>query len=436
MIPNIRAAPEPIGASTAYRVRIEELTHAIADRLIDVDKVLSNIQSSANTVAYGLPGISLFLLEMAQEFPSEGWGKYALSYMRRTAMLTAHEPIAWPGLLDGTAGLAMVLQLFALWGEGFRGPLLKVGNLLALQTLGRRPVCVSALSEADYDWANGSAGILRSMSLIAELTPEAVTPAFQSAQRQCREELGCFAHVAPEERRWTIPPDSPFTVERERALFPDGYVDLGFAHGLAGVLSTLALETFRAHRDVANVTIQGLSEYLVDARLDSEASINWPRRVPPANGRVFDRLPARTAWCYGAGGITYALVLAGRATGSQKLTRDALEAAEAIAERSVTDRRLESSCLCHGSAGLLCILARLRAQSPSWQFLDAPICDLIEQILVDSSERHQFIIRDFDPVRGPRDDPGLLTGAAGVGLALIAASTRRPPLWDAILGLS
>ncbi|MBI3726400.1 hypothetical protein HY251_20940, partial [bacterium] len=36
----------------------------------------------------------------------------------------------------------------------------------------------------------------------------------------------------------------------------------------------------------------------------------------------------------------------------------------------------------------------------------------------------------------PVDDPGFLTGASGIGLALLAASTDLEPAWDRLLLLS
>lgn len=434
--PELGPSTPPRAAWPASRDRALAIAHAIAHRLADVDAVLTELRASPSTLGCGLPGIALFFIEMSKEFPGENWDDHAYSYMRRAADLSNRDPIAWPGLLEGTAGLAVTLQILSNYDHRFVQLLLPVTNSLVRQTLGRRPLGLAPLTEADYDWVNGAAGILRSLTFISAGTPEAATSACDIAIQRCRDELLWLVGDVATGNRWTIPPTAPHTVKEERLLFPDGYVDLGLAHGLAGVLASLALATMGRVADAPTTqSIRALGEYILRARSLPAESMNWPRRIASPGGRSGQHAPARTAWCYGAGGISHALMLAARATEDDSLKLDASRACQTIAARSLEDMRLESPSLCHGFAGLLCILVRLKHDAPQLS-LDGCMYSLLERIEERASPEHKFIVREVDPVLGPLDDPGLLTGAAGVGLALITASTMRPSLWDLILGLS
>jgi hypothetical protein len=57
--------------------------------------------------------------------------------------------------------------------------------------------------------------------------------------------------------------------------------------------------------------------------------------------------------------------------------------------------------------------------------------------LVDSFEPDSiFGYRDIEPDGGRTEQPGMLEGAAGVALVLLASATSQPPTWDRMFLLS
>jgi lantibiotic modifying enzyme len=119
------------------------------------------------------------------------------------------------------------------------------------------------------------------------------------------------------------------------------------------------------------------------------------------------------AWCYGDPGVAAALCVAG-------WHEYATDIAECAAARSIADNSIGDASICHGSAGLAHIFNRLhqatgtpslRVAAEDWlsHLMDAQLADL---------------------------DSGFLTGAAGVGLVLLAAATPLEPRWDRVLLLS
>jgi lantibiotic modifying enzyme len=174
--------------------------------------------------------------------------------------------------------------------------------------------------------------------------------------------------------------------------------------------------------------------WLVAAHGEDEAGPFWPARV------AFEALgskPAapeatRTAWCYGSPGIARALFLAGRALGDEPLCELALRAARALVPAGGAGPGLESPTVCHGQAGLLQFLLRM-----AWDTGDGRLArgaaNLSAQLAAGFDESAPFGYRDVER-DGERaialDKAGVLTGAAGVGLALASAGGGRAPVWD------
>ncbi|HKG93849.1 MAG TPA: lanthionine synthetase LanC family protein, partial [Gemmatimonadaceae bacterium] len=129
--------------------------------------------------------------------------------------------------------------------------------------------------------------------------------------------------------------------------------------------------------------------------------------------------PTRSAWCYGYPGVAAALLAAARAAGEPGWERAATELALRAARRPPDECGVVDAGLCHGAAGLAQIYNRL------WQ---ATGDERLRRAATDWAHR----ALDF-PVP---DDPGLLVGAAGVALALLATVSDVEPEWDRVLLLS
>jgi hypothetical protein len=188
---------------------------------------------------------------------------------------------------------------------------------------------------------------------------------------------------------------SPATLPTAYAqAWPDGFVDCGVAHGVPGAIAFLARAG--AHRLCGEAT-----RWLLAQRHGGY----FPSRI--AAGRP--RTRARSAWCYGDPGIAVALYPADRGA--------ALALAREAARRAPDDCGVRDASLCHGAAGLAHLYNRL-AQATGDAELAAVARTWLERALA------------MRPV-----DPGahLLDGTVGVGLALLAATTRTEPRWDRLL---
>ena len=153
-------------------------------------------------------------------------------------------------------------------------------------------------------------------------------------------------------------------------------------------------------------------------------------------------MPARLAWCYGDPGISLALLSAARAAGEPEWERQAVAVARAAATRPRDEGGVVDGGLCHGAAGLAHLYNRL-FQATRDPFFKTEALAWIERLLALRRPGEGIAgwqawrpigeITGPDPELGWVADPGFLTGAAGIGLALLGAISPVEPAWDRVL---
>ena len=203
----------------------------------------------------------------------------------------------------------------------------------------------------------------------------------------------------------------PEHMKPERAQrFPDGIFDLGLAHGAAGIAAVLARA---AAAGVA--AARPLCERAVAFILAEDMEAGFPDARFPGQ----DPAPTRTAWCYGDPGIAVGLLAAARGLGNPAWAERALAIARRAAARPDEDSGVVDAGLCHGAAGLAHVFNRLHQASG-------------DPALAAAAERwfSRALAMDLP------GEPGVLVGAAGVALALFAATSDREPDWDGFLLLA
>jgi hypothetical protein len=197
------------------------------------------------------------------------------------------------------------------------------------------------------------------------------------------------------------------------------------------------------------VEVEGLGEavnrmasWLSRHRWDDAWGVNWPAAVPlEPDGSVAApppppaSIPSRTAWCYGSPGIARALWFAGEAVDDSGYRELAVEAMEAVYRRPLNVRFIDSPTFCHGVAGLMQITLRFAHDTGLPQFTEGAHA-LGEQLLSLYDPDSLLGYWSLEPGGNRVDQPGLLDGAPGVVLVLLAAATPVEPSWDRLFLLS
>jgi hypothetical protein len=212
---------------------------------------------------------------------------------------------------------------------------------------------------------------------------------------------------------------------------PYGNLNCGLAHGIPGPLSLLALALS------AGLATQGLQErveqlasWLAAQRVDNNWGIAWPSMIVLGpDGAPASTAPSRTAWCYGSPGVARSLWLAGVALGRQHACDTAIEAMASVYRTPRAERAIDGPTLCHGLGGLLLITLRFANDTGDTLFIEAAE-QFVDEILAAHEPDTLVGMRDVEPDGRRVERAGLLTGASGVALALLAAAADVEPAWD------
>ena len=244
---------------------------------------------------------------------------------------------------------------------------------------------------------------------------------------------------APAGTTWLTRPE--LLVPWQRAIAPAGVYNCGLAHGVPGVIAFLG-RLAEHGQPIARGLLDGAQRWLWAQRLPAGTGADAAGWFPSmiAAGRPAE--PARTAWCYGDPGIAVASWSAARRAGTAEA--DALALARAAATRDPAACGVRDAALCHGAAGLAHLYNRCFQASGDPVFRDAALDWLGRTLAMREPGRGvggfsawtaapRALLGDAVPEAGWHPLDGFLEGAAGIGLALLAALGSLEPGWDRLL---
>lgn len=432
--------------SGELRDRTLDTVALIAERLGDPDRVATiaeraRTQSdeffwSGASLASSFSSLALLYRFLARSFPEQE--DLAQRYLLLAARATEETPLLHPGMFSGSAGFALLLSFFYQDEPRYQRLFKNVcGDVLAQvrehPALKRGPL--SSVPNTDYEVISGVSGMLAFLTALPSPTDEA-----RETIQQLLEYLVWLCGKDEDGRaHWFVLSEYLPAIGSYRHIYPNGYFNLGLSHGIPGPLAALALAWQAGYRvSGQREAMIHISRWLLEHQSPDGWGINWASGIPVerAADKAWRKLkPTRAAWCYGAPGIAAALWSAGRALADPVLQQVARIALETALSRPPQKRQITSPTLCHGVGGLLAICLRF-AQFPEGLSIREHIPALTTQILDACSPNFLLGVRDETRTGEFVDDPGFLTGAAGVALALLAAATPVEPQWDRALLLA
>ena len=296
-----------------------------------------------------------------------------------------------PGLVQGVAGLGYAIEHLAAIE-------LVEGVEQVADTLAGRACEAIAPGGLTHDLFFGTAGMV-------------VYGLERARASNQRDVLGAaLEHVAARATRdpngitWIQVADTRWMDPAMVAKYPDGHIDTGMSHGVAGVIAALAA----AIRAGADGEIQDLARgalaWLWSVMFEGNERL-WPTVVGEPGGG--------SGWCRGDLGVAAAACAAAFAVGDHESIARATAAARTALERR--DWVNSTVALCHGPAGAAHVAHRLYRLTGDPSFADAArsaCADVLDQL-----DRHEL-------------GPGIVTGRSGVALALESLVGTIEPSWD------
>lgn len=143
--------------------------------------------------------------------------------------------------------------------------------------------------------------------------------------------------------------------ERIAEMYPHGVLDLGLAHGIAGILSVLSLAKINSiNVDGLDQCIEGLLTQFKNCVVLEDSLLLWPGMYDIkdyVNGINYVSVK-NYSWCYGVAGIARAIYLGAKAVSDIESEELAIESFKKLSKR-IEDVTYPSSIICHGYSGLL-----------------------------------------------------------------------------------
>jgi hypothetical protein len=329
-----------------------------------------------------------------------------------------------PSLYGGFSGVAWVMAHLEgrLADSGAGDANADVDDVL-IDFLGQSPW------RRDYDLVSGLVGF--GVYAIERLP----RPTAVECLKRVIDRLEEIAERSPQGISWFTGPELLFAEQLERR--PGGYYNLGVAHGVPGVIALLGAACAAGVAPTkARALLGGAVAWLEAQRLPAHMGSVFPALLGPG----IEPAASRSAWCYGDPGIAAALLVAARSVAEPAWERRALATALRAAQRAPEEAGVVDAGLCHGAAGLGHLFNRM-FQSTGEKRLGEAARFWLRRAL--ELRRPGQGVAGFSAWDLGEDgtltwlaDPGILTGAAGIGLALLAAATSIEPSWDRMLLVS
>lgn len=376
--------------------------------------------AAAASLSSGAAGLALFFAYLAQTHPDAQTNQQAIALLEQAMEGVAVAPMG-PALHGGFTGVGWTVAHLT---NRFFAPSEADPNELFDEFLGayvqRTPW------SSDYDLIGGLVGY---GVYALERLP---APSAVRCLEQIIAQLDELAETTAQGITWLTPPTLLPAWQRHHC--PDGYYNLGLAHGVPGIIALLgcAIKAGIALTPARRL-LNGAVAWLLAQQMSTATGVSFPNWVAPG----YTPQPARQAWCYGEPGIAAALLGAADALQAPAWGAAALAIARRAATHPPAHAGVLDGCLCHGAAGLGHLFNRIYQATGDEIVGQAAHYWLEATLKLRQPGQGLAGYLTWEPEQAGADPwiahPGLLTGAAGVGLALLAAVTPIEPNWDRTL---
>jgi lantibiotic biosynthesis protein len=276
---------------------------------------------------------------------------------------------------------------------------------------------------ADYDLIEGLVGY--GVYFLERIAAGATSSARRGLARVV-DHLLATSERAADGVTWFIAPELLPADQREDS--PDGHYNCGLAHGVPGVIALLGRIAETGADPRAAAACDDALRWLVAQRLPPAPRGRFPAVVQRSKASA----PGRSAWCYGDPGVAIAAFGAAARIGAP--CEPWIELALDSAARPSELCGVVDAGLCHGAAGLAHLFNRLYQSTGDDRFRDAARAWFERALAMRRPEGiggfQAWTTRRADEPPRWRSEAGLLEGAPGIALALLAAVEPVEPAWD------
>lgn len=426
----LRSKLVEISLEVAHRLSDSQRTAALARQAAIQSRLPVESFWTPWDVAAGPASVALLFGQLDECFPNQGWDYLAHNYVKEIVQgieRSSDFPIPL-GLINGVSGICFTLSLLSKNGNSYKNAMYVLDQFLTSRLSADHRLLdssISGIATRDFDVVHGLSGIGSYLLLRLDVarTNDILCRIVDNLVKLSLGQAGWLGFFTPA---------SLLPTEHHRKWFPNGCIDCGLAHGVPGPLAFLSLAYIQGiDRPEKQRAIAMLSEWLINHSFATEWGLDWTYAVIVGGVRSH---VSRAAWCYGNPGVACSLWHASESLRNEYVREAARMSLNSIVIRPNDVRRTYSPKICHGKSGLLHIISRFTYRNLI-DNLEITTNRLAEGLVAQCDAESAVSFRDIEEDRCI-DNPGFLTGAAGVALVALAAATSCEPKWDRLLLVS
>ncbi len=231
---------------------------------------------------------------------------------------------------------------------------------------------------------------------------------------------------------WHTPPEH--LPDWQRDTCPDGYYNLGLAHGIPGILQFLSESAAAGvDRDRASRLLEGGMQWFTAQESAPESLYRFGAWLAPK-----DVGGARLAWCYGDLGIASVMTQIACRSGRSDWQEFADRLVDHCVRWPAETAGVNDAPLCHGAAGVGHIFNRIYQLTREERCREAALAWMRRALAM---RRTEGGVAGFFALFTPnpplpaewKAHPAFLDGAIGIALSLLGCLTPVEPAWDRLL---
>ncbi|ADZ63252.1 nisin biosynthesis protein NisC [Lactococcus lactis subsp. lactis CV56] len=352
------------------------------------------------TLSTGLPGIILMLAELKNKDNSKIYQKKIDNYIEYIVSKLSTYGLLTGSLYSGAAGIALSILHLREDDEKYKNLLDSLNRYIEYFVREKiEGFNLENITPPDYDVIEGLSGILSYLLLINdEQYDDLKILIINFLSNLTKENNGLISLYIKSENQMS---------QSESEMYPLGCLNMGLAHGLAGVGCILAYAHIKGYSNEASLSaLQKIIFIYEKFELERKKQFLWK------DGLVADELKKekvireasfiRDAWCYGGPGISLLYLYGGLALDNDYFVDKAEKILESAMQRKLG---IDSYMICHGYSGLIEICSLFKRLLNTKKF-----DSYMEEFNVNSEQ----ILEEY----GDESGTGFLEGISGCILVL------------------
>ncbi|WP_139008742.1 lanthionine synthetase C family protein [Lactococcus lactis] len=352
------------------------------------------------TLSTGVPGVILMLSEIKDNGKSRIYQKKIDDYIEYVVSKLSIHGLLTGSLYSGAAGIALSILHFREDNKKYENLLNSFNRYIEYFVKEKiERFNLESITPPDYDVIEGFSGILSYLLLVNDEQYDNLKRLIVNFLSDLtKENKGLMSLYIKSENQMS---------KAESEMYPLGCLNMGLAHGLAGIGSILAYAHIKGYGDKSSLSaLEKIISVYEKYELKEQNQFLWK------DGLVADELKEgkvireasfiRDAWCYGGPGISLLYLYGGLALKNDYFVSKAEKILESAMQRKLG---VDSYMICHGYSGLIeiCLLFK--------RLLNTKIFDpYIEDFKANSEQ----ILKEY----GDENGSGFLEGLSGCVLAV------------------